>query len=158
MEMVTDLTAKHFRLPGGSNVQLLTGMHEEVTELLITAHEYFNNYGRSDSKALKGQSSLWFSSEMTRITMRLSSIMAWLLVRKAVLNEELTEEEARHEEFRLANREVCLARNPRAANQLPGFLTMLSDKSLALYQRVDRLDRMLDQEQATEQKIPHAVH
>ena len=84
------------------------------------------------------------SCETMRMTSRLTQAMAWIMVQKAVHYGELTSEEACEERYRLGGREVCLAERDMARLDMPAQLRHLMDRSLTVYQRIERLDRMLD--------------
>lgn len=84
------------------------------------------------------------SCETMRMTSRLTQAMAWLMVQKAVHHGELTSAEASEERYRLGGQEVCLAERHSDALDMPPELRRLMDRSLSVYQRIERLDRMLD--------------
>jgi regulator of CtrA degradation len=84
------------------------------------------------------------SCETMRMTSRLTQAMAWLMVQKAVHHGELTSAEASEERYRLGGHEVCLAERHSASLDMPPELRRLMDRSLSVYRRIERLDRMLD--------------
>lgn len=128
-----------------NNLHAMTPLYNETTELLHMAHDYFAYHGKKEQNELDEKSHLLFSSEMTRITVRLSSVMAWLLARKAVLHGEISMEEATSDTYRLGNQDVCLIDVEEARSVLPPFMVMLLDRSLAIYKRIDRLDNVQNQ-------------
>lgn len=83
------------------------------------------------------------TTEISRVTTRVSHCMAWLLARKAVNAGEIGEQQARGEEWRLTDHDVC-EHTPDHGVPLPSPLQHLSDRSLALFERIARLDRQLD--------------
>ena len=83
------------------------------------------------------------AAELSRVSARLGYCTAWLLTRRAVQAGELSREEAVEPRWRLEGQEVC-TRPPLDAGQLPERLLALSERSLAVYRRVERLDRQLD--------------
>lgn len=84
------------------------------------------------------------SCETMRMTSRLTQAMAWVMVQKAVHCGELTLAEASEERYRLGGQEVCLAERHAAELDMPPELRRLMDRSLSVYRRIERLDRMLD--------------
>tara|TARA_B100000989_G_scaffold292595_2_gene268744 strand:- start:418 stop:867 length:450 start_codon:yes stop_codon:yes gene_type:complete len=123
------------------NVSFMPAIFDETLQLLLESHEYFEYYGAEEQAIIPEYCQVIFSSEMSRITMRLTSIMAWIMVRKAVYAGKLSEEEARRK-YRLDGRSICLLDNVEARAWLPDFVVYLLDESLELYARVARLDDM----------------
>lgn len=126
----------------------LPGVFNETLSLLFDAHQYFQSRGKEDQAAIPHYMRLSYSSEMTRVTMRLTSVMAWLMVRRAVYVGQIEEEKA-SDSYRLDGAEICLNHMPELLDSLPHYLTHLSERSLGLYERIHRLDRL-----AYEQKNP----
>lgn len=120
----------------------LPGIYNDTLRLLLEAHEYFHLYGQDDQQRLTNVQRLVYSCEMSRITMRLSSIMAWLMVRKAVFSGKIPMEDAIHR-YPLDGREVSLHRNEEAESMLPSYINYLLEESFHLYSRVSRLDEMI---------------
>jgi regulator of CtrA degradation len=88
---------------------------------------------------------LHFSRETTRLTARLTAIMAWLLTQKAVAAGEIAPQEAASAPHRLLRRAPCLEHHRDGA--LPRGLSSLMTRSHGLYLRVARLDELLAREQ-----------
>ncbi len=86
--------------------------------------------------------------ETLRLTTRLAQVMAWLLAQRALHAGEISLEEARSDEYRLSGSDVCLEQDPEVLATLPKELRILMEKSLALYQRVARLDQMVRRDKA----------
>jgi regulator of CtrA degradation len=70
--------------------------------------------------------------------------MAWLLVQKAVHAGEITRIEAAEPKHRLAGKEICEVTGCIDMIPLQPGLMQLLERSHRLYQRVARLDSMLD--------------
>lgn len=126
----------------------LAGMFDQTIHLLMDAQEYFTHYGPKDQQNVSPVERLVYSSEMSRITLRLSSVMAWLLARRAEYNGEITAEQAVRQ-FRLAFHEVCLKELPEMRYVLPEYMCTLLTRSLELYHRAARLDSLLAEQIAT---------
>lgn len=113
---------------------------DETLSLLVEARDYLS----AVDDRQPGRGSLLWCSETMRLTTRLTQVMAWVLLRRAVANGELTEDEAAIPENRLAGHGVCLsAVSQDGEAMLPPPLVGLLSRSLMLYRRIDRLDRSL---------------
>lgn len=121
------------------NVVMLPGVFNETLRLLMETHEYFHRYGEHDQSKFDARSRSLYCCEMSRITMRLSCIMAWLMVRKAVSSGKMDEKEAMTK-YRLDCRDLCMHQNIEVENFLPTYMNYLLDRSFELYRRVSRLD------------------
>lgn len=83
------------------------------------------------------------TAELSRVTARVGQCMAWLLARKAVGAGELSETESRADEWRLSDKHICEVIADHGVPLSP-VLQQLSDRSLALYERISRLDQDLE--------------
>lgn len=126
------------------NVLMMPGVFNETMQLLLDAHEYFELFGEDDQDNIAESDRSIYSCEMSRITLRLSSVMAWLLVRKAVFSGKITDIEAT-EKFRMECHDICVFENAEAIDVLPPFMQYLLERTLELYQRVCRLDAMVQE-------------
>ncbi len=124
-------------------VAFLNGTYAEALALTREARDYIALQERSERQALAPADQLVASCESMRLTTRLTQVMAWLLVQRAVQAGEMTREDARQPEHRLGAREICEAEPPAPA-ELPPRLGDLLQRSQALYERVARLDALLD--------------
>jgi hypothetical protein len=119
----------------------LPGVFNETLGLLFDAHQYFQSRGTEDQATIPEHLKLSYSNEMTRVTMRLTSVMAWLMVRRAVYAGRIEEEKA-SDTYRLDGAEICLDHVPETLAMMPYYLNYLSERSLGLYERVHRLDQL----------------
>lgn len=124
----------------------LPGVFNETLSLLFDAHHYFQSRGALDQATIAPNMQLQYSNEMTRVTMRLTSVMAWLMVRRAVYAGRIEEEKA-NTEYRLDGAEICLNHHPEVLMEMPQYLCQLSERSLKIYERIHRLDHMAYGEQ-----------
>lgn len=124
------------------NVFFLPGIFNETLALLTDAHEYFHLFGEEDNARYAAvQERSLYSCEMSRITLRLSAVLAWLMVRRAVFAGRIADSEAR-QKFHLDWDDACLRDNPGAREALPSYMCALLERSLDLYQRIHRLDTL----------------
>ncbi len=121
----------------------LPGVFNETLGLLFDAHQYFHSRGAEDQATIEPSKRLYYANEMSRITLRLTSAMAWLMVRRAVNAGRIGEAKA-NEEYRLSGKEAATAIYPEVMETMPTYLNYLSERSLSLYARVERLESMMD--------------
>jgi regulator of CtrA degradation len=132
--------------------------YREALDLLRETRDYLAYCHERDMRNLRPIDRLRFSLESTRLTARLTGIMAWLFVQKALEAGELTALEAARESHCLLRREVCLAgaapagdlagNAASAAAEMPRGLTSLLERSRRLYARIARLDELTAREPA----------
>lgn len=118
---------------------------EEALTLTREARDYIAYQERADLAKMSPVGRLVASSESMRMTARLTQVVAWLLVQKAVCTGEMTREEAGESQFRLGGQAVCGENEPLSKEPMPERLVDLLEQSYQLYQRVARLDAMFDQ-------------
>ena len=119
----------------------LPGVFNETLGLLFDAHHYFQTRGADEQGTIDLEKRPLYASEMTRVTMRLTSVMAWIMVRRAVHAGRIEEDKAQ-DSYRLDGTEICLEHHPEWLAELPPYLGHLSGQSLELYTRIHRLDQM----------------
>ena len=129
------------------NAFFLPKLYKETLDLLLQTHDYFGRYAQSDQEILPLGAKVVYSTEMSRITARLTSIMAWVMARRAAFVGEISMDDA-NKKFRLDSRDVCEFVNPQAKFVLPNHFNTLLERTLTLYQRIARLDDMVDQKPA----------
>jgi len=125
----------------GNQLLFLPGVFNETLALLFDAHHYFQSRGAEEQSSMSLSERPVYASEMTRVTMRLTSVMAWIMVRRAIHAGRIDEDKA-NDEYRLDGADVCLSDNAQIANSMPYYLSYLSDRSRDLYERVSRLDQL----------------
>jgi len=118
------------------------------------AAAYLDGDGRKDAKGLPRAVALAYAGESMRLTTRLMQVASWLLVQRAIRQGEMTCQEAADKKYRLGGKEICRGRKLEAFTELPEGLLALLERSEALYNRVDRIDRRLF---ATEAAAPSVV-
>lgn len=119
-------------------VFLLPSLFNKTVQLLLESRQYFSTEGREIEQQLDVVERMQFATEMSRITIRLSAVMAWLSVQKAIIAGDMSLEEA-HQEYTLDGEEYGLTSNIEAEHILPKTMCMLLEESRDLYERVHRL-------------------
>ncbi len=126
--------------------QLFQRTFDDGMALVEETAAYLDGKGREDSKSLPRRGALAYAGESMRVTTRLMQVASWLLVQRAVREDEMTPDEASDEKYRLSAQEVCRARPLDGADLVPARLKELLEQSCALYDRVERLDHKLYRE------------
>ena len=125
-------------------VAFLNGTYTEALALTREARDYVALQEKAERKGLTPADQLVASCESMRITTRLTQVMAWLMIQRAVQAGEMTRDEARQPEHRLGAKDICETSEPAAPAELPPRMSDLLQRSRALYERVARLDALLD--------------
>lgn len=120
------------------NVIFMSRVFNETMQLLAEAHEYFHMFGKDDQEHIDANLRSLYSCEMSRITLRLSSIMAWIMVQRSVFSGKIPSDEAHR--YSLDFQDICRVDNRVLHGVLPSYVCFLLDRSLELYERVLRLD------------------
>ncbi|HSR71598.1 MAG TPA: DUF1465 family protein [Kiloniellales bacterium] len=121
---------------------------EEAMALTREARDYIAYQQDGDLAGLSAGTKLVASCETMRLTARMTQVVAWLLVQKAVHAGEISRELAAQPKYRLGGQRVCAATDPLIEEPLPERLSDLLARSHALYQRIARLDAMLERRRA----------
>ncbi|KIM00123.1 protein of unknown function DUF1465 [Paramagnetospirillum magnetotacticum MS-1] len=119
--------------------------YDETMTLMVEARNYLTYSERRERDRLGGMIGLRMSCEAMRVTSRLTQVMAWLMLQRAVQEGEIEVEDALRDECRLSGTEVCLDETFSGDETLPNHLRSLMDRSFRLYVRVARLEEMLVQ-------------
>lgn len=127
-----------------STVAFFDSTFEEALALTREARDYLTHQEPRERGHMTPNDRMLASCESMRLTSRLTQVMAWLLVQKAVHAGEMTREEARASQYRLGGQSVCLDGKPPVEGTLQPRLAELMQRSLSLYQRVARLDALQD--------------
>lgn len=123
-----------------ANIEFFDRTMLEAMGLLAESRRYLTDHAEADSRRLAVDDGLTTSMETMRLVARLTQVLAWLLTHRAVHNGEMSIDEAAKPERRLGGRELCSKDTTEATKVMPDELQRLLSRSLALYQRVARLD------------------
>ena len=139
--MLTDTPATPSPRPG--RAVYFDRTYRETMTLLLETRDYMRFREPVDRRAMPDDQRLVVNCEALRLTSRLTHIMAWLLIQKAVHAGELTAAEAASEDHRLAGQSVCRERATVGDVSMPPRLATLLERSYHLYTRVERLDELV---------------
>jgi len=123
----------------GQKIVFMPSIHNEALDLLHEAQDYFTDFGEIDQEHLEPHIRNIYACEMSRITLRLSCIMAWLLTKRSVANGEICEIISEHNA--LDFQDICMVDTSMLHGILPSYICYLLDESLELYERVLRLNQ-----------------
>ncbi len=124
-------------------VLFMPSVYNDAMTLLCEAQEYFTEFGNDDqSKMDKGTRSL-YACEMSRITLRLSCVMSWLLAQRSVVSGQIAAEQSMH--YGLEFQNICRVDNRMLHGVLPSYVCYLLDSTFELYERVLRLNSQIAQ-------------
>jgi regulator of CtrA degradation len=93
---------------------------------------------------LRRGGTLAYTAESMRLTTRLMQLASWLMLQRAVNENEITREQARHDQNRVKVASLGASEPNPAFAELPEALRALVDRSLRLQTRIVHLDRLLD--------------
>ena len=125
---------------GAQATEFFGKTYGEAVTLLVEARDYLAHREPIDRNALVPKARLQLCCETTRLTARLTHIMAWLMAQRAVHQGEINQEAALAGHEPLAELAVCMDGTAVESGELPYRLLSLLDRSRRLYVRVARLD------------------
>ncbi len=119
-------------------------LFREGMALVETTATYLDGEGRVESKGLASQASLAYATESMRLTTRLMQLASWLLIRRAVNEGEMTSEQASEEKHKVKLQNIGKPGHCPGFDELPETLKSLIDSSYKLYERIVKLDKLID--------------
>jgi len=137
-EQVTVSFGKRFQASEQFDIVFREGM-----ALVERSAAYLDGEGRRASRGLPAQVTVLYATESMRLTTRLLELASWLLIRRAVKEGELTEEEAARKQARVKLQRLGRPSHIGGFDDLPDGLRDLIQSSFALYDRIVQLDRAL---------------
>lgn len=117
--------------------------YDETMSLMVEARNYMAYVERKERERAGIVTGLRMSCEAMRVTSRLTQVMAWLMMQRAVHEGEITVEEAMSQQHRLSGWDVCLDETFIHDESLPGGLRSLMDRSFRLYVRIAHLEEQM---------------
>ena len=127
-----------------ADMALFTRTYDETLDMIVEARNYIA-YSRPAGRRPPRPSgdNLRLSCEALRVTSRLTQVMAWLMLQRAVQDGEISAREACDESNRLSGQSVCLDEGNANDSDIPAGLRSLLSRSLSLYKRISRLEEMV---------------
>tara|TARA_R110002095_G_scaffold212647_2_gene202129 strand:+ start:2288 stop:2731 length:444 start_codon:yes stop_codon:yes gene_type:complete len=125
---------------------LYDNTYSETLNLLTNAEKFLKGYSMQRAQEPNQVRDMRINCEMTRVTARLTQVMAWLLAQKAFLAEEISLEEACSDKYTIKNDPFCLANSINGQEEhYPLPIRELLADSLGLYKRVLALSQRMNQ-------------
>ena len=116
--------------------------YDEAVDLLVETRDYVASVAGNGHRWAPEVDGLKISGELYRVTARLTQVMAWLLIQRAVQTGELSASDATVSRHRLNGHNVCLNADMHENPMVPERLKDLLSRSYRLYVRVARLDEL----------------
>jgi regulator of CtrA degradation len=132
-----------------SSITFIDSKINEAHRLLSATHDYVKWQAPKDMDTMDPHMTFLLSSEAMRVTVRLTQIIAWLMLQKAILEGELTLEDTLSESCRVMQGEECLNQSSEEDKEIPPRLRELLKESRIFYFSILRLDT-----RAREQYLP----
>ena len=130
----------------------------EGMSLVEETANYLDGPGRLDARVLERHGAIAYATESMRLTTRLMQLASWLLLQRAIGAGELTVEDARKENHRISLTDIGKGHDLAGGQDLPDALKALVERSLALHQRIQKLDSMISAQTSTAQSMPSPVN
>lgn len=135
---VTVSFGAHFQASDQFDTVFKTGM-----ALVERTAAYLDGPGRKESKGLPGPVTVLYATESMRLTTRLLDLASWLLVRRALKEGDIGEEEAKKKRARIKLQSLGRPSHVKGFDELPGGLRGLIEESFALHDRIVQLDKAM---------------
>ncbi len=104
---------------------------------------YLDGAGRKEAKGLTGGVGVLYATESMRLTARLLDLASWLLIRCALKEGEIGEEEAARKRRRIKLQAFGRPSHVKDFASLPSGLKTLIEESFAMHDRIIQLDRAM---------------
>lgn len=119
------------------STRLFNNTYNETLQLLTKSEHFLKSYTKRKNKQESKMLDLRINCEMTRVTARLTQVMAWLLAQKAALAGEVTMAEACSDKYLITESPFCIENSVNGQlAEYPIPVQELLEESLALYTRV----------------------
>ncbi|MBN9353659.1 MAG: DUF1465 family protein [Hyphomicrobium denitrificans] len=115
----------------------------EGMALVERTASYLDGPGRKEAKNLNGSAGVLYATESMRLTTRLLDLASWLLIRRALREGEITDEEAQKKRRRVKLQAFGRPSHVKGFPDLPNGLRGLIEESFALHDRISQLDRAM---------------
>jgi regulator of CtrA degradation len=115
----------------------------EGMALVERTASYLDGPGRKEAKSLNGPAGVLYATESMRLTTRLLDLASWLLIRRALREGEITDEEAQKKRRRVKLQAFGRPSHVKGFPDLPNGLKGLIEESFALHDRISQLDRAM---------------
>jgi regulator of CtrA degradation len=135
-----------------ANSQAFADLFKDGMALVEETATYLDGPGRQESKKLERAAALAYATESMRLTTRLMQLASWLLLHRAVKEGEMSLAQASKEKTKV-KLAATDTHDPDNVALLPEKLRGLIERSLALQNKVRRLDTTIHNRAAADQVI-----
>lgn len=111
---------------------------------------YLDGEGRRESRGLPSAVTVLYATESMRLTTRLLDLASWLLIRRALKENEISAEDAARKRERIKLQSLGRPQHTAGFATLPAGLRGLIQESFALHDRIVQLDRAMAQPEKAE--------
>lgn len=136
----TGLSTRSAEVLDFARSELFERTFREGMELVEETAAYLDGDGRQDSRLLSRAAALAYAGESMKLTTRLMQIASWLLVQRAVREDDMSAEAACEPRYRLSTRPAAAEPSHR---DLPIALIEYAVRAEKLYDRVLYLDHKM---------------
>ncbi len=116
---------------------------KEGMALVERTAAYLDGPGRKEAKGLTGGVGVLYATESMRLTTRLLDLASWLLIRRALKEGEIGEEEAARKRRRVKLQAFGRPSHVKDFETLPQGLRGLIEESFSMHDRIIQLDRAM---------------
>lgn len=117
--------------------------YHDAIALVSDTVGYLENQGIIDRDSLDAFGRTAFAAESLRLTTRLMQVVSWFMVQRAVMNGEISKDQACEPERRLGAVDLCLDDSMAGIGNLPEGMQDLLSRSRSLFEQVCRVEEML---------------
>ncbi len=121
--------------------------------LLHSTHEYIKWQAPIDVEDMGPHETFRVSCEAMRVTIRMTQIITWLMLQKAVLSGDVTRDEVLTESYRVLRGNTCVDCDSEDDDSIPPRLRELLKESRIFYMRILRLDDVFRTEHPNAEEI-----
>ena len=125
-------------------------MFREGMALVERTATYLDGPGRKEAKTLAGGVGVLYATESMRLTTRLLDLASWLLIRRALRDGEISEEEAQKKRRRVKLQALGRPSHVKNFEELPQGLKGLIEESFVLHDRISHVDKLVMRPQGAE--------
>jgi regulator of CtrA degradation len=140
------LTAQNVTVSFGERFQAsaqFDSVFKQGMALVERTAGYLEGPGRVESKRLPSAVNVLYASESMRLTTRLLDMASWLLIRRALKEGDISENEAQRKRKGVTLQTPARSSHINGFAELPEGLRTLVEESYALQDRIVQLDRAM---------------
>ncbi len=131
---------------------------KEGMALVERTASYLDGPGRKEAKGLTGGTGVLYATESMRLTTRLLDLASWLLIRRALKEGEIGEDEAARKRRRIKLQAFGRPSHVKDFASLPGGLKVLIEESFAMHDRIIQLDRAMSSQRDPDLAPEHTAN